>query len=98
MPHRLKLLWQIAVAGLSARLSRRPQRLAIFAGAAGIPNGELVDLDTGDGFDLFGDESGQLLGDHELCGFVGSTCGGDDGLEAFGAGFELGQRAPGRAA
>ena len=35
--------------------------LAIFAGAAGIPNGELVDLDTGDGFDLFGDESGQLL-------------------------------------
>lgn len=37
MPHRLKLLWQIAVAGLSARLSRRPQRLAIFAGAGELP-------------------------------------------------------------
>lgn len=37
MPHRLKLLWQIAVAGLSARLSRRLQRLAIFAGAGELP-------------------------------------------------------------
>lgn len=69
--------------------------LAVFAGAAGIPDGEFVDLDAGDGFDLFGDETGQLLSDHELRCLVGATCGGDDGLEAFGTGFELGQCACG---
>ncbi|HNL11976.1 MAG TPA: UDP-2,3-diacylglucosamine diphosphatase LpxI, partial [Turneriella sp.] len=37
MTHRLKLFWQIVIAGLSARLSRRPQRLAILAGAGELP-------------------------------------------------------------
>jgi len=37
MPAKLQLLWQIAIAGLCARLSRRPQRLAIFAGAGELP-------------------------------------------------------------
>ncbi|GAB4435029.1 MAG: UDP-2,3-diacylglucosamine diphosphatase LpxI [Turneriella sp.] len=37
MAHRLKLFWQIAIAWLSARLSRRPQRLAIIAGAGELP-------------------------------------------------------------
>ena len=32
--------------------------LAVFAGATGIPDGELVDLDAGDGFDLFSNEIG----------------------------------------
>ncbi len=35
--NRLKLLWQIITVGLRARLSRRPQRLAIFAGAGELP-------------------------------------------------------------
>lgn len=37
MAHRLKLFWQIVIAGLSARLSRRPHRLAILAGAGELP-------------------------------------------------------------
>lgn len=37
MPAKLQLLWQIAIAALCARLSRRPQRLAIFAGAGELP-------------------------------------------------------------
>ena len=35
--NRLQLLWQIAIAGLRARLSRRPRRLAILAGAGELP-------------------------------------------------------------
>jgi DUF1009 family protein len=35
--HRLKIFWQIIAAGLRARLSRRPQRLAILAGAGELP-------------------------------------------------------------
>ena len=37
MSAKLQLLWQIAIAGLRARLSRRPQRVAIFAGAGELP-------------------------------------------------------------
>lgn len=37
MSSKLKLLWQIAIAGLRSRLSSRPRRLAIFAGAGELP-------------------------------------------------------------
>ncbi|MFO1472549.1 MAG: UDP-2,3-diacylglucosamine diphosphatase LpxI [Turneriella sp.] len=35
--NRLQLVWQIVIAALRARFSRRPQRLAIFAGAGELP-------------------------------------------------------------